>query len=244
MTRSLTRQILWPTTFVLFGTALLLALGVWQLQRLEWKEGLLAEIEARTTAQPVDLKQAIRLADDGKDVNYLRVRVEGSFQHDKERYLYGIADGKPGWHVITPLKSSDGDVVLVDRGFVPDELKDPAKRQAGELQGTVAVTGLVRLPETKSMFMPANQPAQNLWFWRDLDGMTQSMFPTGTQAVAPFYLELEKSDVPGGWPEGGQTRLALPNNHLQYAITWFCLAIGLLAVYGVYLRGLLARKPG
>ena len=97
----------------------------------------------------------------------------------------------------------------------------------------VAVTGIVRVPETQGTFMPDNEVGANRWFWRDLDAMARSI---GAAEVAPFYLEAEKSDVPGGWPEGGQTRVDLPNNHLQYAITWFLLAAALLIVYGFYVR--------
>src|SRR5665648_1247610 len=96
--------------------AVLIGLGVWQLQRLEWKEGLIARIETRTERAPMDLEQAIGLAREGRNLSYTPVRVEGRFHHTKERYLYALSDeGKPGWHVITPLETVDGDVVLVDR---------------------------------------------------------------------------------------------------------------------------------
>ncbi len=136
-----------------------------------------------------------------------------------------MSEGRAGWHVITPLRTEDGEVVLIDRGFVPDELRNPASRAQGELDGVVAVTGIVRVPETQGTFTPDNEVGANRWFWRDLQAMARSI---GAAEVAPFYLEAEKSDVPGGWPEGGQTRLELPNNHLQYAITWFLLAACLL----------------
>jgi surfeit locus 1 family protein len=107
----------------------------------------------------------------------------------------------------------------------------------------VTVTGIVRSPETQTLFTPDNEPMVNRWFWRDLAGMARSMFPAGTTEVAPFFLEADKSEVPGGWPEGGQTRLEIPNNHLQYAITWFLLATVLLIVYGLYVRSLYRRPP-
>ena len=110
-------------------------MGVWQLQRLEWKQGLIAQIEARAHAEPVALKEAVTRARAGEDVSYLRVRVEGRFDNGKERYLYAVSDGAPGWHVITPLTTPDGEVVLVDRGFVPVALKDPSSRAQGEIDG-------------------------------------------------------------------------------------------------------------
>ena len=96
------------------------------------------------------------------------------------------------------------------------------------------MTGLARMPETQGLFIPDNEPAENRWFWRDLGAMSKSMFPAGAADVAPFILEAERSDVPGGWPLGGQTRLDLPNNHLQYALTWFVLALCLVVIYVIY----------
>jgi surfeit locus 1 family protein len=216
--------------------AVLIGLGLWQLQRLQWKEGLIAQIEARVNAEPVPLKAAVAQARAGEDVSYLRVRVEGKFDNAKERHLFAVSDGTPGWHVITPLATSDGEVVLVDRGFVPDALKDPAARRAGEIGDAVTVTALARPPEAQGLFVPDNEIEQNRWFWRDLKAMTKSMFGEEAKEVAPFFLEAEKSDVPGGWPLGGQTRLDLPNNHLQYAITWFLLALCLVVIYVIYVR--------
>ena len=216
--------------------ALLIGLGLWQLQRLQWKEGLIAQIEARVKAEPVSLKEAVAQASAGEDVSYLRVRVEGRFDNAEERYLFAVSDGTPGWHVITPLETPDGEVVLVDRGFVPDALKDPAARPQGELSDAVTLTALARPPETQGLFVPDNEIEQNRWFWRDLKAMTRSMFGVGAKDVAPFFLEAERSDVPGGWPRGGETRLDLPNNHLQYAITWFLLALCLVVIYVLYVR--------
>ena len=231
------------TALMLAGLALLIGLGVWQLKRLEWKQGLIAQIEARTKGPPITLEDAVALAGEGRDPSYYRVRVDGRFHHAKERYLYAVSEGRVGWHVITPLETEDGDIVLVDRGFVPDELKDPSARALGQVENAVTVTGIVRAPETQAVFTPDNEPKVNRWFWRDLAGMARSMFPAGTIDVAPFFLEADKSKVPGFWPEGGQTRLEIPNNHLQYAITWFLLAAGLLIVYGLYVRSLYRRPP-
>jgi surfeit locus 1 family protein len=231
-----TKGLVGLTALTLAGLALLIGLGVWQLDRLEWKEGLIARIQARTQRAPMTLKEAIALAREKRDPSYYRVGVDGRFHHASERYLYAVSDGRVGWHVVTPLETEGGDMVLVDRGFVPDELKDPSSRALGQVETVVTVTGLVRAPETQALFTPDNEPKVNRWFWRDLAGMARSMFPGGTIDVAPFFLEAEKSEVPGGWPEGGQTRLEIPNNHLQYAITWFLLGACLLIVYGVYVR--------
>ncbi len=225
--------------FTLFALALLIWLGVWQLHRLAWKEGLIAEIETRAKGPVIALSEAVEAAHAGKDPSYYRVRVKGRFDNGRERYLYALSDdGEPGWHVIAPFTTDAGELVLIDRGFVPEKLRDPSSRAGGQLEGEVEVTGLVRLPDTQGLFTPDNEPEANRWFWRDLNGMVFSMFPTATVEPAPFFLEAEKSDLPGGFPEGGQTRLELPNNHLQYAITWFLLAGAVLVIYIVYVAGL------
>jgi len=222
------------TALVLAALAVLVGLGLWQIERLQWKEGLIAKIEARSKGPAISLKEATVMAGEGQDPSYHRVRVSGRFQHQKERYLFAVSDGKTGWRVITPLKTEDGELVLIDRGFVPSRLKDPSSRAEGQVENEANVTGIVRMPDAQGPFTPDNEPEANQWFWRDLASMAQSMFPQGAEGLAPFFLEAEKSEVPGGWLEGGQTRLELPNNHLQYAITWFLLAACLLVIYGVY----------
>lgn len=220
------------TITALIGVGLLVWLGVWQLERHTWKERIIQRIEDRTARKPVSLDRAIELARELQNPSYLPVRAEGRFHHEKERYLYSIAlDGKPGWHVITPLETVSGRVVLVDRGFVPQELRDPSARAQGQFKDVVSVTGLVRTPEQPGLFSPDNDLEANQWFTRDLGAMTNSMFPGATVEPVPFFLEAVKSDIPGGWPMGGQTRLHLARNHLQYAFTWFALAIVLIVIY-------------
>ena len=233
-----TRALLKLTTATLLGVALLVGLGLWQLERLEWKEGIITKIEARTEREPVPLERALELVREPGRPDYYPVRVEGRFHHDRERYLYALSlEGEPGWHVITPLETVNGEVVLVDRGFVPEAMRDPVTRSRGQIDEVAAVTGLIRSPETPGLFIPENEPERNQWFSRDLAAMSRSMFPGGTVEAAPFFLEAKKSDVPGGFPLGGQTRLTLTNNHLQYALTWFSLAVVLVAVYAAYVWG-------
>jgi len=230
------------TAFTLAGIAVLIGLGLWQLQRLEWKQAVIAQIETRSTGEPIALDEAIALSREGNDPSYTRVRVEGRFHHDRERYFYAASEGKPGWHVVTPLQTEDGDIVLIDRGFVPDSLRDPASRPRGQVEEVVTVIGLARASETPNVFTPDNEPEANRWFWRDLTGMTQSMFPSGTREIVPFFLEAEKSEVPGGWPLGGQTQLNITNNHLQYALTWFALALCLAVIYASFVWSAYQRK--
>jgi surfeit locus 1 family protein len=155
------RGVILFTAFSAAALALLVGLGLWQLQRLEWKQGLIAQIEQRAHAEPISLADGIARTNAGEDVSYLRVRVEGRFDNAKERYLYALSDGTPGWHVITPLTTSEGQVVLIDRGFVPNAFKEPSSRTQGEINDTVTVTGLARQPETRGLFVSDNEPAEN-----------------------------------------------------------------------------------
>ncbi len=195
---------------------------------------MIAKIETRSKGPAISLEEATGMAAKGQDPRYYRVRVRGHFQHDKEQYLFAVSDGGSGWRVITPLETDDGEIVLIDRGFVPSQFIDPSSRAEGQTEGELTVTGIVRMPGAQGLFVPDNEPEANRWFWRDLASMAQSMFSETPERLAPFILEAEKSELPGGWPEGGQTRLEIPNNHLQYAITWFLLAACLLVIYGAY----------
>ena len=225
--------LVWPTLMALVGVAALAALGTWQLQRKAWKEEIVARIEERTRAAPVSLDAAIAEARQTGNVEYLRVRARGRFRHDEERYFYAPDPRRgPGFHVYTPLDTSDWTVVFVNRGFVPEALKNPASRPAGQVAGEVEVTGLVRLPGPKGTFTPANKPERNLWFWRDLDALYASLGENGSARTAPFVLEAEASpENLGGWPQGGVTVLRVPNRHLEYALTWYGLAGALVVVY-------------
>lgn len=225
-----------PFVMTLIGVAVLIGLGIWQLDRREWKLGLIDRIEARAHDEPISLSMAKQLWEKSKDVEYYRVLLIGRLLHQYEFHLYGLVNGQAGWQILTPLETRGGEVVLVDRGIVPDEYKDPAARKEGQIEGAVELVGLARAPEVQGWFTPDNQPAANRWFWRDIPEMIASL-PAGTakRAVA-FMVEAEKRDVPGGWPHAGVTRHTLPNRHLEYALTWLGLAAALLAVFILYAR--------
>ena len=136
--------------------------------------------------------------------------------------------------MLTPLRLADGRIVFVNRGYIPAALKNPEKRGAGQLAGPVRVTGLLRLPKGRpGWLVPDNRPDLNYWFWVDLPAMEAA---TGLSNVAPFYIDADATPNPGGWPKGGVTPIDLPNDHLQYAITWFALAAAAVVVYVVWRR--------
>ena len=229
------RPRLWPTVVAAPIVLTCLGLAAWQVQRLEWKRGLIAEREAALALPPA---APPRNLDEARRMEFRHVTDEGAFLHDKEIFVGASAgSGRIGYHVLTPLRESGGRIVFVNRGFIPSELKDPARRAAGQIAGTVRVAGLLRLPpEGKpSWFLPENRPDKNYWFWVDIPAMSAA---AGLTDTAPFYIDADATANPGGWPQGGVTRTALPNDHLQYAITWFALAAGMVAVYVIYHRQL------
>jgi surfeit locus 1 family protein len=231
VTEKANRSLLWPTIWSAFALLLLLALGTWQVQRLHWKEGLIAERNVALAAAPVPLPKTI---DAARALEFHPVRADGEFLNNRELDLNAQSfAGDQGFRIITPFRLSDGTIVFIDRGFVPTDRRAPATRAAGEIAGPTAVTGLLRLPEPPGWFTPANEPAKNSWFSMDLPAMAQAtgIGAAGASSALPFYIDADKTPVPGGWPRGGQTITDLPNNHLQYAITWYALAVALVAIY-------------
>ena len=169
-------------------------------------------------------------------MEFRHVTDEGVFLHDKEIFLGATSEaGRNGYQVLTPLREAGGRNVFVNRGFIPAELKDPATRFAGEIPGTVRVQGLLRLPPAgkPAWFLPDNRPDLNYWLWVDLPAVAAA---DRLDRVAPFYIDADATPNPGGWPKGGITRLELRNDHLQYAITWFSLAVALIVIYFLYCR--------
>lgn len=212
--------------------ALLVGLGVWQLKRLAWKEALIATLAERTAAAPVSVTDALARQNAGEDIAFLRVRAEGVFLNDKERYFYA-PDPKfgPGFDVLTPMELAGGQgVVFVDRGYVPDPLKERALRPAGLVEGKTSVVGLVRLAGTQGAFVPDNDVAGNLWYWRDIPALARSAFPDAPRKVLALTIAASEP-APGGWPNGGGGEISLSNRHFSYALTWFGLAGTLIAVY-------------
>lgn len=215
--------------------AILIGLGTWQVQRLYWKEGLLATIEARRTAAPLPLAGIEARYQSTGDVDYTPVTATGIFRHSGERHFLSTWKGQSGFFVYTPLELADGRFVFVNRGFVPYDLKDPAKRAVGQVEGEVTVTGLARNPllQKPSSLVPDNDPAKNVFYWKDRDAMTASAGLRAAAEIVPVFIDADAAPNPGGLPIGGVTLLDLPNSHLQYAVTWYGLAAALVAVLGV-----------
>jgi surfeit locus 1 family protein len=218
----------WPTAVTLVALAILLGLGTWQVQRLHWKEGLIADMTSRMAAPPIPLPRD--LSDPA--LEYRPVRLTGRFLNGKELYVAARThNGQPGLHVVTPMRLDDGRTVLVDRGWVPPERQFSVTRSKGEIDGTVTVDGVIRRGgwHGMEMFRPANDPAHNQWLWFDLPEM--AAYDGLVNVVSRVYVAAGPAKVPGGYPIGEPTRVNLVNHHLQYAITWYALAVALLVIY-------------
>lgn len=223
------RPTLWPTLFTVPTLILLIGLGSWQLERLAWKENLIAQRTTRSAAAPMALPA------DGADpagYEFSKTRVAGRFRHDKEMFLAARSlNGNVGFHVVTPLIAADGGAVLIDRGWIPSDRKDPTTRLAGELEGSVTIEGLLRGSQQKHWLVPDNEPANNVWFYVDVPAMAAA---AGLARARPYFIEAGPAANPGGYPIGGQSRIELPNNHLQYALIWYSFAVSLLVIYVLY----------
>lgn len=228
------------------GVALLVGLGVWQLQRREWKHALIMRIEARASAAPVALAQVLAAWRETGDVEYMRLKLRGNFLPGKEFHLYAIVEGTPGWRIVTPFKTDSGNVVLVDRGFVPDRLMGLQAPFGRAPPGEIELIGLARAPANRGWFEPLNEPERNRWYWRDLGGMAAQLPPEQRARTVPFFVEAEAGawNGKGEWPRAGVTRLRLRDPHLEYALTWFGLALVLIVVSGFFMRSQLQRNGG
>jgi surfeit locus 1 family protein len=222
--------------------AVLVALGTWQLQRKAWKEDLIATLTERIAAPPGALPAPAtwpRL--DRDDTEYRRVTFTATFDDSKEALVYAAASAfrpdvtGPGYWVFTPARLADGGVVMVNRGFVPQDRADPATRPGDHLTGHIALTGTLRWPDARSWFAPADDPAHNLWFLRDPAAIAAAKgLKKGLKDVAPFYVEQEAPVPPGGLPQPGKLEVRLRNEHLQYVVTWYGLALVLAVIFAVW----------
>lgn len=229
-------------TFIAFS--LLLSLGVWQVKRLQWKLELIEKVENRTEEQPIDLDSVRALLAAGEELEYQPMRLMGRFEHQAEAHVFGTWEGAPGWYIMTPLRFTDTDGMarrlLVNRGFVPMALKERAQRPESLSAGEVTVTGLFRSSKAprgiSAMVLPSDllEKEINEFFSRDIRAFEKHL----DLALLPFILDSSGAEVQSEWPKGGTTRLSFNNRHLEYALTWFGLALTLLVIFGIF-----SRKP-
>lgn len=223
------------------GIAVLIALGVWQLERKSWKEGLIATLTERTAAapRPIPPRESWERLQPA-DLEFRRVAFPAEFLHEHEALVHSSGSAfrpdvsGPGYWVFTPARLAGGSLVIVNRGFVPEGRQDATTRAQGQVKGSVEIVGAMRWPEPRGQFVPADNPGGNIWYVRDHAAIAGAK-ALGT--VAPFYVELEAPPAPGGFPRAGKLAVSLANNHFQYALTWFGLAAGLFAVFAIWAVG-------
>ena len=210
----------------LAGMAGFAALGVWQLERRAWKLELIDRVERRIHAEPAPVPGPEAWPSvDAAGYAYRRVRLSGRYLHDSETLVQAVTELGAGYWVLTPMVTPQGPTVLVNRGFVAGDRREPGAPSAGNPVGETQVTGLLRISEPDG-FLRRNDPAAGRWYARDVAAIAAAR---GLADVAPYFVDADaSSDVssngPGG-PRGGLTVVAFNNHHLIYALTWFVLAL-------------------
>ena len=218
------------TWFAIPGIMILLALGSWQVHRLMWKTELNEERRAQFQAEAVMLPAEVA---DPASFAYRRVWLEGQFRHESEMFLAARTfDRRVGYQIITPFERTDGPAVLVNRGWVPLESKEPETRLGGQVQGTFRLEGIVVPAGRAGWFTPDNEPENNVWFWTD----TEALAAEAGIPPLPYLVDAGPTPNPGGLPIGGQTKVELRSQHMQYIVIWYALAIGLAVIYVIYMR--------
>ncbi|CAO4181084.1 SURF1 family protein [Methylorubrum extorquens] len=220
-------------------TGVFLGLGTWQVERRIWKLDLIDRVEARIRAEPAPAPGPEDWAGlTAASAEYRRVRLTGRFTYDRATLVQAVTARGAGFWVLVPLVTDRGFTVLVNRGFVPTEARERAARAAGEPDGEVTVTGLLRLTEPGGAFLRHNDPAADRWYSRDVAAIAAARGIDGTpNEVAPYFVDADAAPNPGGLPVGGLTVVAFHNNHLVYALTWYALALMTAAALIYALRG-------
>lgn len=232
------RSLILPGILSLLALAVLISLGTWQMQRLAWKERLIETVSKRVKETPQLLPAAAEsLSLDLRDEEYRPYVATGRFLHQHEVQVYTVlSDAKgtysgAGYWVLTPLLRGGGSIVIVNRGFVPIEKRDPATRAESRIEGELRVTGLLRAPEQTNYFTPANDPKQSAWYSRNPAEIARAF---GLKNVLPFLLDETRDYRAGQLPQPNETKLTFTNNHLGYALTWYGLACTLIGVFAVF----------
>ena len=231
-------RLLFPAITTAISLVILIALGAWQWRRMGEKELLIATIHRRIIQQPAPLP-ADWTKVDLATLAYQPVVAEGRFDHAREAHVFfslsspvgGISG--PGYLIVTPLLLADGGTILVNRGFVPAQNKDAATRSAGQIEGAVRVGGLLRQAEARNRFSGADDPGKNIFFVRDPETLARAK---GIANAAPMLIDLRTPKPPGGLPVPNVTQIDIPNNHFQYAMTWWSLAGVLAIIFGLFAR--------
>jgi len=219
----------WPSLFTLPALVLLCWLGFWQLDRLEWKLDKIAKLDQRFALPAAELPETI---EDAELWEYRHVSASGAFIHDKEMYFFGAGPhGKAGYEIFTPFKTGNGRILIVNRGWIPEHLKDRNSRPETLLQGPLTLVGVVRLSQNKQRFAPENDAKANVWYYANVAMMAKS---ASFHNIYEILLYADGEQAGAKYPLSGRTQTQLVNNHLAYAFTWFAFAFILLVIYVIF----------
>jgi cytochrome oxidase assembly protein ShyY1 len=231
--------------FTLLILALLIGLGVWQLQRRLEKHALIAALTERLAAAPEALPPQTQWHEltPARD-EFRRVRFSATYDSRPDAMVYGSGSAiredisGPGTWAFLPARLSSGETIAINTGFVQNTMQDRAQQDRAVTRlvtgQPVTLTGYIRFPESAGALTPAENPAKRLWFTRDHLAMARAL---GWGELAPFYIDLESPLPESGIPKPGPLEVHLKDDHLQYAITWFGLACAVLIAFGVWLWG-------
>jgi surfeit locus 1 family protein len=234
------RVLIIPGFLALAAIVVLVSLGNWQMRRLAWKEELIANAAERPSGPVENLPSPSQWPDlDIEETEFRPFRLTGRFLHDKEVWVFTSLGepkgtfGGPGYWIVTPFALENGGTVLVNRGFAPQDRHRPPERGEALSSGTVNVSGLLRPDEERSIFTPDDRSVDNVFFARQVDPIASAK--DLERPVAPFTVDLLAVETPpGGLPQAGETRVAFTNNHFQYALTWYGLALALAGVFASF----------
>jgi surfeit locus 1 family protein len=230
-----------PTLFAIAAFVTFIGLGTWQIQRKAWKEALIETLEQRLSAPPAELPPRERWARlDPADHEFSHVKFSAAFLSGTEALVYAGGSALrsdvsgPGYWVLAPARLVAGGIVVVNRGFVPEGRQESAVHGADQTVGIVDMVGVMRWPQPRGAFSPPDEPQRNLWFVRDPAAIASAK---GWGDVAPFFIELESPQPPSGLPRAGRLNVNLRNEHLQYALTWYGLALVVVVMFAFWVRG-------
>ncbi len=232
------KRSIWPVLIAgTIGTLLLIFLGLWQIARLSEKQAQIASLEARLTAAPISLSELLQRYERDEDIEFVRVTLTGKLDHTAERLKLSTNKGSAAWQVLTPVLTDDGIFLLLDRGLVPENQRDPKIRPAPDRVSELSAIARLHAGG-QGTFDPENDIAGNQWFWWDIPAMLSSVSIPLDAKVTPFILQRLPSGNEQGLPEAVQPKASLRNNHLGYAITWFGLALVTALMTGIYATSL------
>ena len=221
----------WLTIFAFPSFLILIMLGSWQVQRLGWKSDLISNYNNNFQQAPITVNELLKQKQKNK---YRRTIINGQYDHTNEIKIIGKTyEGNAGFHIITPFILENNEIIYINRGWVPKKYADKKTRKFSLLEENVKVVGLVRLPQKKGYFVPENEPENGFWFTIIPEELNRHLNIIGENE---FYIDELNIDEKLKLPIPANGKVQVPNNHLQYAITWYSLALGLLIVYFAWHR--------